>query len=89
MTELQGNSKPDLDLEFPLTCRWCSNSPATHLIVFDPRSPVARQVVQVCGPCGHRAVTDSAHITRSPASVWLYLLMPDTSPEHAATGEPA
>ena len=69
---------------FPLTCRWCSNRPATRLAVFDPKHG-SRQVVLLCEFCGERGAVDVVHVAASPASWWLFELVParSFSPEEA------
>jgi len=69
-------AEPDADL-FPHTCEWCSNSPATHLLIADyrpeGRQAAERQETRVCGTCAHGTTV------LPPCFVgwWLFALVPD------------
>ena len=62
---------------FPLTCEWCMNSPATHLLVTDVRlngkQAAARQEHRLCAPCAHQPTV----LPPSFAGWWLFKLVPD------------
>ena len=67
---------------FPLTCGWCRNSPATHLVITDVkaagRQSADRHKTEICATCAHQ-------ITILPPSFlafWLYELVPDHCEEN-------
>lgn len=66
---------------FPLTCAWCKNNPATHLLVTDVRlegKPAAvRQEHRLCAACAHQP----AVLPPSFVGWWLYKLVPDRRDE--------
>jgi hypothetical protein len=69
---------------FPLTCEWCRNEPATHLLIVDtiyesPRRLVPdRQQSAICGTCAHRDLGRARELAKSASSAWLFRLTPDT-----------
>ena len=63
--------------QFPLTCEWCLNSPATHLVITDVR-PAGEQFAdrhehRVCAPCAHQTNV----LPPSFVGWWLFRLVPD------------
>jgi hypothetical protein len=66
---------------FPLTCAWCKNTPATHLLVFDfkPSGKTAadRQEQMLCTTCAHQPTV----LTPEFVGWWLYELAPDRCEE--------
>lgn len=60
---------------FPLTCAWCRNSPATHLLIADwlHQNRTDRHQYMVCAECGHQATVAPCGVT----GWWLFALMPD------------
>ena len=71
--------------EFPLTCEWCRNSPATHLLIADYR-PEGKQAARrdehkLCATCAHRTTV----LPPSFVGWWLFELVPDHCDETAAT----
>ena len=60
---------------FPLTCSFCRNAPATHLLVAD--LPDGRVPHLVCYRCGHRDEGAARTIAVAPAAAWLFELHPD------------
>lgn len=70
---------------FPLTCGWCRNSPATHLLITDVKAAGKQSAVRheekVCAPCAHRTtVLPSCFV-----GFWLYELVPDHCDEKEAS----
>lgn len=60
---------------FPLTCTWCSNSPATHLAVADWSFPDGPQRLEhmLCANCAHGVTV----LPGGVAAWWLFALVPD------------
>jgi hypothetical protein len=61
--------------DYPLTCEYCRNSPATRLIVVD--FEYSRVKAVVCEPCGRRSLPDAARVAQS---AWLFALIPAGKP---------
>jgi hypothetical protein len=61
----------------PLTCGWCRNSPATHLLITDVKAAgkqsADRYEEKVCAPCAHQTTV----LPPSFVGYWLYELVPD------------
>lgn len=55
----------------PLTCQWCSNSPASQVAIVDWPA-IGRRISLVCDPCGD----GESDATRVGAMVWRYRLTP-------------
>lgn len=68
---------------FPLTCGWCSNSPATHLAVADWRFKDGPQRLQhmLCHQCAHQVIVLPAEVE----GWWLFALAPDEPARCAVT----
>jgi hypothetical protein len=62
-------------LSFPLTCAWCRNEPATHLLVVESKH--SRSDHLVCADCAHRDRERARDIAKAPALVWLWRLAAD------------
>lgn len=66
---------------FPLTCEWCMNSPATHLLITDVQTKgkqgATRHETPICAPCAHRTTV----LPPSFVGWWLYRLVPDNCEE--------
>jgi hypothetical protein len=62
------------DLEHKLTCSWCKNAPADHLVVTDLKT-AGRQMVLVCGECAYHprwGFSRAPEAAITPSSVWLF-----------------
>lgn len=66
--------EPDSET-FPLTCSWCSNSPASHLAIADWRFRDGPQRLQhlLCRTCAHQVTV----LPPQAEGWWLFALTPD------------
>jgi hypothetical protein len=72
----EGCRQPGPVARYPLTCRWCRNSPADHVAVYDyrPRAGAPERITaMLCGPCGHSVTILPAAFERW----WLFRLTSD------------
>lgn len=75
-TYCRTGTEPETVAQYPLTCKWCRNTPADHVAVYDYRHGTGapeRITVMLCGPCGHS-------VTILPPSFerwWLFRLTSD------------
>jgi hypothetical protein len=62
---------------FPLTCWWCKNTPATHLLITDVqlrgRQAAERIEHRLCAACAHQTLVLPPEFT----GWWLFELVPD------------
>jgi hypothetical protein len=82
-TQTPVSCPPNAD-DFPLTCTFCRRASATYVLVWDTPdtrrlSGQIRTTALVCGDCVHRNEERARQIAASPASAWLFRLMPDTA----------
>jgi hypothetical protein len=78
-----GDAVPPAEADlFPLTCEWCRNSPATHLLVDDARQAASGVTVRnehrLCTPCAHQTTILPPFIV----GWWLFRLVPDNCEEN-------
>jgi|HubBroStandDraft_4_1064222.scaffolds.fasta_scaffold1606046_1 hypothetical protein len=64
--------------QYPLTCEFCKHAPATHLLVADLRGGQRRWLV--CAEHAAGNAETARTIARSPASAWLFALVPAGDP---------
>jgi hypothetical protein len=74
--------------QFPHTCEWCRNSPATHLVIIDycpkGRQGAERTEGKVCADCGHRTTV----LPPEFVGFWLYEMVPDRCDDGPYDPEP-
>ena len=64
--------------QYPLTCEFSKHAPGTHLLVADLSGGQRRWLV--CAECAGRDAGRAAEIAKSPASAWLFALVPAGEP---------